>query len=125
MSTEFLSFSDTTSAHDILQAIRRDHPEPKHTLAVFGLDDRNRLAAVVPLTELVMADPAVPLSDLGMERLVWVRDDAPISSVVEILGRYRSLAVPVLDEHDHLVGAVTVDDVLGDLLKAGGKRLRG
>lgn len=125
MSTEFLSFPDTTSAKDILESIRRDRPEPKHTLAVFGLDDKNRLAAVVPLTDLVMAEPTLPLSELGMERLVWVRDDAPISSVVEILGRYRSLAVPVLDEHEHLVGAVTVDDVLHDLLKAGGKRLRG
>ncbi len=125
MSTEFLSYPDTTTANEILQAIRLDRPEPKHTLAVFGLDDRSRLAAVVPLTELVMAAPESPLADLGMERLVWVRDDAPISSVVEILGRYRSLAVPVLDEHDHLVGAVTVDDVLHDLLKAGGKRLRG
>lgn len=125
MSTEFLSYPDATTAGSVLEGFRRDRPEPEHSLAVFGLDDKNRLAAVVPLTELVAADPATPLSDLGMERLVWVRDDAPISEVVEILGRYRSLSVPVLDSGDHLVGAVTVDDVLDDLLKAGGRRLRG
>lgn len=44
---------------------------------------------------------------------------------MEILERYRSLVVPVLDADDELVGAVTIDDVLDDLLKAGGKRLRG
>ena len=125
MSKEFLSFPDSTPVESVLEALRRDHPEPKHALAVFGLDDRNCLAAVVPLPELVMAPGGTQLSELGMERLVWVRDVAPISEVVEILGRYRSLAVPVLDEADHLVGAVTVDDVFDDLLKAGGKRLRG
>lgn len=125
MSTEFLAFPDTTTASEVLAHLRRERPGHEHALAVFGLDSREHLTAVVPLPELVMADPLSPLSDLGMERLVWVRDDAPISAVVEILGRYRSLAVPVLDENDHLVGAVTVDDVLDDLLKAGGRRLRG
>jgi Mg/Co/Ni transporter MgtE len=42
-----------------------------------------------------------------------------------VLGKYRSLSVPVLDENDELVGAVTVDDILDDLLRAGGRRLRG
>lgn len=125
MSTEFLAFPDTHTVGEVLDILRRERPGPEHALAVFGLDSRQHLAAVVPLPELVMADPASPLSDLGMERLVCVRDDAPIAEVVEILGRYRSLAVPVLDENDHLVGAVTVDDVLDDLLKAGGRRLRG
>lgn len=125
MSKEFLAFSEDAPAGGVLDFLRREQPQPEHALAVFGLDPKERLAAVVPLPELVMASPEAPLSSLGMERLVWVRDSDPISEVVEILGRYRSLAVPVLDENDHLVGAVTVDDVLDDLLKAGGKRLRG
>lgn len=125
MSTEYISFPDTTTAGQVLAILRRERPGPEHTLAIFGLDDRNHLSSVVPLPELVMAPEESPLSELGMDRLVWVRDEAPIAEVVEILSRYRSLAVPVLDEHDHLVGAVTVDDVLSDLLKAGGRRLRG
>ncbi|MBK8803221.1 MAG: magnesium transporter [Fibrobacteres bacterium] len=125
MSKEYVSMSASATAGETLEALRRDRPEAKHALAVFGLDDKSRLSVVVPLTDLVMAEPNAPLWDLGMERLVWVRDDDPISEVVEILERYRSLVVPVLDADDELVGAVTIDDVLDDLLKAGGKRLRG
>lgn len=125
MSTEYLAFPQTTTVGEVLESLRREHPGPEHMLAVFGLDEREHLASVVPLTELVLASPETPLADLGMDRLVWVRDDAHISEVVEILGRYRSLAVPVLNEGDHLVGAVTVDDILDDLIKAGGRRLRG
>ncbi len=125
MSTEFLSFPDHTTAGQVLEILRRDKPGPEHVLAVFGLDAKNHLAAVVPLPEIVMAHPDAPLSDLGMERLVWVHDTAHISTVVEVLTKYRSLAVPVLDEDEMLVGAVTIDDVLDDLLRAGGRRLRG
>ena len=125
MSTEYFTFTDSTTAGEVLDTLRREQPGHEHTLAVFGMDDKNRLSVVVPLPELVMARADAPLSDLGMERLVWVHDHAPISTVVEVLGKYRSLSVPVLDENDELVGAVTVDDILDDLLRAGGRRLRG
>lgn len=125
MSTEYLSFPSETTVREVIEALRRQEVDHEHMLAVFAVDDRNRLSAVVPLPELVLASSDAKLVDLGMERLVSVRDDEPIRSVVQILTKYRSLSVPVLDSQENLVGAVTVDDILDDLLKAGGRRLRG
>jgi len=125
MSTEFLSFPDATTASEVMEVLRRDRPDQEHILAILGMDLHNRLSTVVPLPELVMADPSSPLADLGMERLVYVRDDAPILQVMEVLTKYRSLSIPVLNSDDHLVGVVTVDDVLDDLLRAGKHRMRG
>lgn len=125
MSTEYLTFPDTATASDVLESLRRQGVDHEHMLAVFALDFRQKLSTVVPLPELVLASPDAVLSDLGMERLVSVHDDSPIRDVVQILSKYRSLSVPVLDSDENLVGAVTVDDVLDDLLRAGGSRLRG
>jgi len=125
MSTEYLTFPETTSVGAALEFLRSESPDSEHMLAVFALDDKSRLSGVVPLAEMVKAAPETPLCDLGMERLVSVRDDDPIRDVVRILSKYRALSVPVLDRDDNLVGAVTVDDVLADLIRAGGKRLRG
>jgi len=125
MSKDYVSMPATATAEATLTALRKDRPAPKHAMAVFGLDDKSRLSVVVPLTDLVMAEPTTPLAELGMERLVCVRDVDPISEVVEILERYRSLVVPVLDADGLLVGVVTIDDILDDLIKAGGRRLRG
>jgi len=125
MSTEFLTFPETTSAGDALEFLRRENPDSEHMLAIFVLDDKSRLTGVVPLAELVKAVPGTPLSELGMERLVSVRDDEHIREVVQLLSKYRSLSVPVLDSDENLVGAVTVDDILDDLLRVGGRRLRG
>ncbi|MDH6135087.1 flagellar motility protein MotE (MotC chaperone)/sporulation protein YlmC with PRC-barrel domain [Kitasatospora sp. MAA4] len=42
--------------------------------------------------------------------------DTPLSLITSYLATYNMVAAPVVDEADHLLGAVTVDDVLDHLL---------
>jgi Mg/Co/Ni transporter MgtE len=48
-----------------------------------------------------------------------LQPDAPLPLVTSYLATYNLVAVPIVDDDDHLLGAVTVDDVLDHLLPEG------
>ncbi len=50
--------------------------------------------------------------DIMVKRVHSVRPETDQEDVAQIVAQYNYLAVPVLDEDDHLMGIVTVDDVV-------------
>ena len=78
--------------------------------------DGNRLAGIVSLRSLLLAEPDAKLDDIMEADVLTVRADADQEEVARILARYNLLAVPVVDEANHLLGIVTVDDV-GDVME--------
>jgi CBS domain-containing protein len=65
-----------------------------------------------------------PSMELGrcLRQVAVVGPDTPEQEVHEQFAYYNMLALPVLDESGHLLGAVTVDDVVDRLLGAGWRR---
>jgi Mg/Co/Ni transporter MgtE len=45
-----------------------------------------------------------------------VRPDTPLGDVTRSFAAYNLVALPVVDEDDHLLGAVTIDDVVDHML---------
>ena len=81
-----------------------------------------RLVGVVHMQRLLREPPALSLAIVAEKETNEISADTPLNEVVRHLANYNLLAAPVVDEHDRLLGAVTVDDVLDHLLPTNWRR---
>ena len=77
-----------------------------------------RFLGTAHLQRLLREPPSALVSGICEKDTGTLRPDAPIEEVTRHLATYNLVAVPVVDEHDRLLGAVSVDDVLDHLLPA-------
>ena len=75
-----------------------------------------RFLGIVHIQRLLREPPSTLVGgvvDSGIEPL---RADVPLPAITHHLATYNLVAAPVVDDANHLIGAVTVDDVLDHLL---------
>jgi magnesium transporter len=114
MTTEYLGISADSTVERALAEIRRVAREKETIYAVYVLDPRDgRLVHVVSLRDLLIADPAAAILDVGRRRPpLTVRASASREEVTALISKYNLLAAPVVDEAGRILGIVTVDDVI-------------
>jgi len=68
---------------------------------------------------LLREPPSTLVSQIVDNDIDWPRPEATLSEVAGLLAAYNLVALPVVDDNQHLLGVVTVDDVLDHLLPEG------
>ena len=121
MTTEFVVVDPRELAGEAIERLRHRHPDEEHAHHLYVVDRDGVLVGEVSLYELVVADPRTPVADLMHPDPISVPADEEQDAVVEAIMKYNLLAVPVVDEGEHLVGVITIDDVI-DLIRPRGGR---
>jgi magnesium transporter len=112
MTTEFTSLSDTLSVAGAIRHLREMAPEAETIYYLYVVDDKKRLIGVISLRELIAAQDSIPIRDLMQKNLISVDVQTDQEEVARVVSKYDLLAVPVVDEGQHLLGIITVDDIL-------------
>jgi Mg/Co/Ni transporter MgtE len=71
---------------------------------------------VAHFQRLLREPPSTLVSGVLDDALEPIGPEAPLSQVTRYFATYNLVALPVVDENDHLLGAVTVDDVIDHML---------
>ena len=121
MTTDPVILDVDATVADALAAVRRKELAPALASQVFVCrapleTPTGRLIGVVYLQQLLREPPALNLGLIVDSTKMALSPEAGINEVVKNLANYNLIALPVVDEHDRLLGAVTVDDVLDHLL---------
>ena len=112
MTTEVLSLSQELTVEEALVYLRQNSAHLEMVYYLFIVDDEKHLVGVVSLRELVVAEATTRLKDLMDEDVIKVKTDTDQEEVARIIAKYDLLGVPVVDNENHLVGLITVDDVI-------------
>lgn len=111
MTTDVFTLYQDTSCQDALKSLQ-DQTEAEMVFYLYITDDDDRLVGVASLRALATTRSDTLLKDIMVKRVHSVRPETDQEEVAQIVAQYNYLAVPVLDADDHLIGIVTVDDVV-------------
>ncbi len=114
MTTEFVSVDETLTVEEALRAVRAvarvGRREAMYT--IYTTDANGRLRGVLSLRELLASPEGARLSELAWTDVVSVPPEMLQEEVSQITSNYDLVALPVVDRDKHLLGVVTVDDVI-------------
>ena len=112
MTSDFLALRRRMTAAEAIAALRKWKPEAETVYYLFVVDQLGRLAGMVSLRQLIVAEPETRLMDLMNPAVVSVRDGADQEEAARLMSRYDLLALPVVDAANTLLGVITIDDVM-------------
>lgn len=118
MTTEFIQAPMSWTVAQTLQHIREVESTRETVYAIYVVDAYNQLQFVLPLRQLVIANAEQPLTELWTGQTpIMVDPYTDREEVARLIRRHDFLALPVVDDAQHVVGIVTVDDVIDALME--------
>ncbi|MGX4670088.1 magnesium transporter [Cerasibacillus sp. JNUCC 74] len=112
MTTEYVATYKTNTVQQTMQQLKEQAPDAETIYYMYVLDDEKRLVGVLSLRDLIVADEDTLIEDVMIEKVVAVSVGKDQEEVAQMMRDYDFLALPVVDFQGHLLGIITVDDIL-------------
>jgi magnesium transporter len=112
MTTEFVAIPYNISVDKAIKALRDNAVNAETVYYLYVINLKNQLMGVISLRELIIASQDLMVSEVMKKSVISVNVKDDQEEVAKVVARYDFLAVPVVDDKNHLLGIITVDDVI-------------
>ena len=112
MTPEYVALRKDMTAQESIDLLREKAPAAETVYYVFIVNTENQLVGVISLRDLIIAKAGQRIEEIMNPNVIYVDVDTDQEEVAGIMSRYDLLAVPVVDHEHHLLGIVTIDDVV-------------
>lgn len=85
---------------------------PEEFFDIFIIDTAHHLTGEIPLSRLVRAKRSEKIQDLKLEETHPIPATMDQEAVAHMFRRDDIVSAPVIDEHNRLIGMITIDDVI-------------
>lgn len=112
MTTEFVTIPENSTVRSAMTILKNEAPSAETIYYIFIVNEKNRLTGVVSLRDLIIAEEDTLIQEIMNDRVVSVLVSEDQEDVARKMQDYNLLAMPVVDFQQHLLGIVTVDDII-------------
>jgi magnesium transporter len=112
MTTEYIALPKAAVVRQGIEALREFEGDIETITDVYLLDEEERIVALIPIVQLLLANAETPLADLPRGHLVSCDVNATGKKVAELFDKYNLRALPVVDHEKHLAGVIHAEQVI-------------
>ncbi len=112
MTTEYVSIVANQTVRSAMYVLKSEATAAETIYYIYVVDQENRLVGVISLRDLIVNEDDAMIAEIMSERVISVHVGDDQEDVAQTFRDYDFLALPVTDYDDHLLGIVTVDDII-------------
>lgn len=112
MTSEYATLPPNITAREALEVLRLAAPDKETIYDAYVIDEQRRLAGVVSLRDLILADPTAKIADIMETNVIHARAEDSRAEAARLIAKYDLMALPIVNGGDALVGIVTQDDAM-------------
>ncbi|WP_088330516.1 magnesium transporter [Lacimicrobium sp. SS2-24] len=112
MNTDTITLRPEVTVDVILRYLRLKGEIPEDTDAFYVVNRHDKLIGLVPVVRLLTATADMTVEELMDEEAEAIPADMPEGEVAKMFERYNWVSAPVIDKERHLLGRITIDDVV-------------
>ncbi|MBG6234617.1 magnesium transporter [Pedobacter sp. CAN_A7] len=112
MTPDYVAVKKDWTVSRVLEHIRRYGKNSETIDVIYVIGDNGVLLDDIRIREILLASPEVMIGDLADNRTIALKANDPQEEAINVFRMNNRVALPVVDDHDILLGIVTVDDIL-------------
>lgn len=112
MTTEFVVIHHQMTVKEAMRHLRKEAPDAETIYYIYVVDSDKKLVGVISLRDLIIAEGDWLIQEVMSERVVSVPVGEDQEEIAQMMRDYDFLALPVVDFQNHLLGIITVDDIM-------------
>ncbi|MGA2097001.1 MAG: CBS domain-containing protein [Candidatus Acidiferrum sp.] len=117
MNTQYVFVGETSHREEVLGWIRGQELNLEQLDTIVLVTKNAEFSGTVSVARLLLAAPEQTMTELKSEPLLSIAADAKEQDVFELFDKYNLRMLTVVNEENHPIGTVTVDDVVSRLVK--------
>ena len=119
MNTDTITVRKDVTLDVVLRYLRTRQHIPDHTDRLFVVDRYEHYIGTLPLATVLTHDPASLVRDVMEGKVEPILVTSPANEVALTFENLDLVSAPVIDEHNRLLGRITVDDVVDVIREEG------